>query len=197
MISGRTEDMILKPTLVWCKSYLKIPAVSFGRPERLANGSWRFKLTGEGATQAEARERYPAFFLLEKSENLFWFALACDFERIAGSVKLRSISLLFFVGEATDTRKVPLLRAEWDFYITTEHAQPHWHVYQLGIEEPPDTPELEEWQITSLQKFHFAIGSRWVGNQFSPHSALLTSPDALRDWISRCLPYVHAELRYI
>jgi hypothetical protein len=208
-----------------CKNIL---AKSLSNPDSLSfeerghvGGEREFLLRGVPYTTARARNHYPVALLLRTKDKTFWIAASFRFTPELRQLRLTSVSLLIFEGLATDSDKMPLLRAEWDDW-DSEHAQPHWHVYSqqmqphpLIIESelfrenaPPQKFQPETYKDATLksslaiaaplyiERFHYAMASSWHLKDASTHRCEL-SRDALLSWLTGCISYTRNQLQYI
>jgi hypothetical protein len=99
------------------------------------------RLRGAGDTPAVAQYTYAVVPILETTRGLYWLGASLDFLRRTHKTYLTHISLLIFEGLATDERKRPILRVEWDCrtnYRADKHAQPHWHIYPSRVNREID-----------------------------------------------------------
>ena len=189
--------------------------------ENLARRRIKCTLTGAGVSNAITRERYAVHELLEKESTTYWLAISLYFQFQAGKYRLESISLIVFKGSRFDDTKTPLLRAEWDCSDETglsKHAQPHWHIYSaalntkegVGVSEfdkpldvepfSPITNETTEFDETlqgEIDKFHFAMASKWHLEENFSLQEELNSVEALTRWIKGCINYIREQLSYL
>jgi len=189
---------------------------SFDHYVDLANNRKCYVLNGPGSTGAEADQRtYETIpFFASKTER-FWLSALIEIEFQNRVSRLANIGLVLFRGDAGDSRKTPLLRAEWDIPNIIEgaekHAQPHWHIYQSSI-------DLEEFNLeddfgkasfilngiqnqydanwNEAKKFHFAMASRWLEASRPSHQETVEI-DAIPKWMERCLAYIRDQLKYL
>ena len=188
----------------------------FDHCDDLANNRKSYILNGPGSTRAEADTRsYVTIpFFASKSER-FWLSASVEIEFQNRVNRLAKIGLILFRGDASDIRKLPLLRAEWDIPGVIEggemHAQPHWHVYQSSVdmEDFKFEDDFEEISFTSRdistrydqewdesKKFHFAMASRWLEASGASHqeSAIIA---LIPKWVERCLKYIRGQLQFL
>jgi hypothetical protein len=144
--------------------------VQYHKPDKQIVG-----LHGPGATQAVAQYEYTVVPFLATQRARYWLAVSLDFHSPRGSriTYLTHVSLLIFEGLATDQRKRPILRAEWDCkedYLNDKHAQPHWHVYSsLVNREKEYSGSLAFDEVDSAHDFS--------AQQASPAQDFLAEPD--------------------
>ncbi len=188
-----------------------------------ARGHELLRLSGEGATTAQAERPYPVVLFLASGSRTYWLAVSLEFEYHLGAACLTSVSLVVFEGRATDESKTPLIRAEWacgEQGAQGAHAQPHWHVYpgQLPVTVQPTgadfeaAPRVQQFQLPATDpgsdtavpsgwergdRFHFAMASRWHSEGRASHKVSLPDETALLEWLEGCLAYTRAELLFI
>ena len=78
--------------------------------------------------------------LLSTISSFYWLNISLTFLPVFSQSKQKvnpksfqfsGVSIRVFKGLATENKKEPLLRAEWDILKDdNNHAQPHWHVYK-------------------------------------------------------------------
>jgi len=192
------------------------PRNSFDHCDDLANKRKCYILNGPLSTQAEADKRsYKTVPFFESETERFWLSALVEIEFQCKVSRLAKIGLLLFRGDATDTEKFPLLRAEWDIPGVIEggeiHAQPHWHIYQssVDIETFKSEDDFERSSFASkgipakydsewdeAKKFHFAMASRWLEKSRASHQELVVI-DLIPKWMERCLTYIRGQLDYL
>jgi hypothetical protein len=178
-----------------------------------------FTLTSSNLTShARAKHDYRVIPILRAQTGYFWLATTLEFAFHEGHYLLEQVCLIIFQGEATDLKKTPLLRAEWDVTdpgSRSRHAQPHWHVYSSRLNRSTAsefvefTPEVEvivfdpqestapiDLYWTEGEKFHFAMASRWHLDGVDAHQELCDQ-DKLLKWLAGCLRYIQDQLIYI
>ena len=153
--------------------------------------------------------------ILLSSDDKYWLGASLTFVSELAQYRLDGVSIRVFKGLTGDLNKTPLFRAEWDVNKTTrtDHAQPHWHVYNATAtitaetafegdisgkapEEFNQTTDKEEEEIwTSSNKFHFAMSSTWHID--SNHRIELSSEEYLLRWIDGSISYIQRQLAYI
>lgn len=181
------------------------------RPEMIAGGVAAYYLSGPDAIPAYAGDRPYRVLPLDDAPQ-YWVTCTLRFRSELLKARLVEVSIVFFQGGATDPKQ-PILRAEWDcisYFSDTDHAQPHWHVYQapatqrdleigpLGETETvrnlDDKPEPQV-QLRSTDvggaNFHLAMASRW--DQGGPHRLPFTV-DGVTGWVEGCVRYTRAQL---
>jgi hypothetical protein len=184
---------------------------------RLPGNHTLYTLSGVGATQAEAKYRYPVILFHEVQGTKLWLAASLEFE-FQELYRLINVSLLIFEGEAVDNRKLALLRAEWQSRQPNDlpsHAQPHWHVYTWytnrdspGFKEASDiqtfTPvdteispgNFPETGLDKIDKFHLAMAARWCTEGENSHCQELKADDITK-WLAGCLRYIRSQFEYV
>lgn len=143
---------------------------------------------------------------VEKWFNDYWIFIEILFLNPKGV----RISISLFQGEANDSEKNQLFRAEWDDYgdNTLTHPQPHWHFLpNKKIEKAVDSfaemitegetfqQLLEENEIIDLSTFHFAMNGDW--NNSSKYIHTITNEKELSNWFGGLFSYLRTELKYI
>jgi len=188
---------------------------NFDHCDDLTNDRKCYVLNGPGGTPAEDAERsYRAILFFASRNERFWLSSLIEVEFKDRINRLAKIGLVIFRGDPLDTRKTPLLRAEWDIPGVIEgcekHAQPHWHIYQSGVDiDDRQTEEFSEITFTEpnaslkyeskwdeAKKFHFAMASKWIEVSRFSHQELVEI-DAIPKWIERCLVYIHGQLEFL
>lgn len=157
-----------------------------------------------------------------EENNLFWIGFSLIFKKRIelDSHELLGASIRFYKGLATDSRKLPIFRAEWDIPKgDNKHEQPHWHIYPqekyflndhpvakdfltLLKEDELSTGFLEVKQEAkdttlkdlNLQDFHFAMASLWHNGK---DEKVILKEDYLVPWLKGCLNYIKEQLVYI
>lgn len=188
-------------------------------PQAVAGGRVAYYLSGPGVVQAEAGDRPYKVYPLDKVNAIddtpqFWVTCTLHFRSEQTKARLVDVSLVFFQGSVT-APKQPILRAEWDcisLFSDTDHAQPHWHVYQtqstqpdLGIGEPDEIGTLRtlddvgeprgQHSNTNIggANFHLAMASRWHESGPQAHRIPLTV-DGVMGWVEGCIEYTRSQL---
>lgn len=120
-----------------------------------------------------------------------------------------SISISVF--KSLDTKTVQLFRAEWDDFDDNHppHPQPHWHITsdtsvantfdeyarEFGEDGFMNILNSEKEQISSLNKFHFAMKGKWEEDM--THSTPIESSEQVSNWLAGLLNSIRTELEYI
>lgn len=120
-----------------------------------------------------------------------------------------SISISVF--KLLDTKIVQLFRAEWDDFEDSHspHPQPHWHIISdtsvsntfdeyaryFGDDGFTSILKSEKEQISSLNKFHFAMKGKW--DEGMKHSMCMESSKQVSSWFVGLLQSIKTELEYI
>lgn len=204
------------PCLKVLRALLRDNSVAF-QETPLANNEVKFGLTGS-SVQAIARDKYSVFLLLSVRAELFWLGTTLIFRRELGRYRLLSVSLVIFKGDSFDEKKTPLLRAEWDNpdpASTTEHAQPHWHVYPRLINRGSSNPQVVEvgvfqsllsntdvahseddldWPTSA--NFHYAMASTWQA-EANGCQEKLNELRRLLGWLNGCITYSRNQLNFL
>ncbi|MCH6234706.1 hypothetical protein [Cognataquiflexum rubidum] len=120
------------------------------------------------------------------------------------------ISLSIFQGEATDTRKNQLFRAEWDDFNKEDEKrpQPHWHItrdkanyenfyslinsFDSKEKSSFELFEMSDLEIFDTKKIHFAMSSNWHNRGNYVHK--LDDANRIVDWIEGLLEHIKYEL---
>lgn len=181
------------------------------RPQLVAGGVVAYHLSGPDAVRAEAGDRPYRVLPLDDAPR-FWVTCALRFRPELMKARLVEVSIVFFRGGATDPKQ-PILRAEWDCISdrsNTDHAQPHWHVYQESV-TPPEVSTANPVELETLQtlddvteprahrssteiggaNFHLAMASRWdLGGS---HRIPLTV-EGVTGWVEGCVRYTRGQL---
>lgn len=204
--------------VAFCRA-LGLEGLSFKMYER-ANGSLAYELRGPGLSSAHAGYSYKVLPYLYGEDAGAWLAFTyqCRYEQ--GEPYMASVSMLLFVGLATDTMKIPILRAEWDapdVSNSVRDAQPHWHVY-LDASGPShritafppveddflDTSSegsglswLEEEEAASrAMNMHLPMAARWDSGGPNAHHSNEMTPDQLPAWFAAVADYLKAQVKH-
>ena len=184
------------------------------------NQSHRFHYTINGEFKAINRFDSP-----QKQVNVlnwfddFWLFLEIKFENndmeetgkntgISGNKLNTFISLSVFQGDASDTEKYQLFRAEWDDYNNPEekYAQPHWHItssqavenilkiYADALNQQDILRELEneKKKVIDVKKIHFAMNGDWQNN--GTHIHKMENERQIARWLQGMLDHIRTEL---
>jgi len=91
-------------------------------------------------TTDDRGNRHHIIPLLSTISGIYWLNISLTFLPVFSQSKQKvnpqsfqfsGVSIRVFKGLATENKKEPLLRAEWDILKDdNNHAQPHWHVYK-------------------------------------------------------------------
>ncbi|KKI98431.1 hypothetical protein [Prochlorothrix hollandica] len=91
-------------------------------------------------TTDDRSNRHHIVPLLSTISGTYWLNISLTFlpmfsqskqKTAPQSFQFSGVSIRVFKGLATENKKEPLLRAEWDILKdNNNHAQPHWHVYK-------------------------------------------------------------------
>lgn len=122
--------------------------------------------------------------------SLCWIGFKMEFEYGVTAYELRHVQLILVRG-AHELR--PILRAEWDA-TDQEHAQPHWHMYSAGGNDPYD----REWE--GMQRaLHLAMCAHWHDGSCERAEAHKLRPSSDKDitvWLEKAIQYIHAQANY-
>jgi len=170
---------------------------------RRARNTFVYSMTGSETSTGLARDVYPVVPLLRKTYTSYWLGTVLEFKFEEGYFRLMSASLIVFRGDAFDPNKRPILRAEWDALTdedTSEHAQPHWHVYRSSVDEDSDVPYEtsgdSEGQESQNTRFHFAMCSKWL-EEADVHQEKLDEMGKLITWLESCIRYTRRQIELL
>ena len=176
-----------------------------------------YELLGEGVSRAEAKYRYHVLpFIISESGLIYWLAVTLEFQFLRGIYNFQEACFLVFEGMVADNAKQGLLRAEWALRDeTSDHAQPHWHIYPSFINRQvvplfeeseqlvdfiPNGPQEErlekEFEWHEGLRFHFAMSSRWHVDGIGAHKEPLTE-EGLAKWLRGAIAYTRDQLLYL
>jgi len=176
-------------------------------------GSLAYELTSDRDSLAEDLTSLKVIPLFRHKNISFWVSISLSFLFIERTWAPTKAKIIVFSGDVSDTKKFPLLRAEWERNFDGEpeaiHAQPHWHVYTLNNQQQTQevSPEAVEFGATKpstsmtpgdidLSHFHFAMEANWHSNGRGNQQQLLEIA-ALRNWIDGCTSYISEQLAYL
>lgn len=189
------------------------PSLEFHhKPRKASYGKELFQIHSSSSRSAQAKYPYDVTLLSPSPTANFWVAVTVEFARQHnGDWELYQVSIIIFEGSATDSEKMPILRAEWDALDSeSKHAQPHWHVYTHGpqssvnsrFDEIEDVKSFGETQDTDVKgileqtpKIHFAMASQWHDKASGSSSVDLTD-ECITYWIPSCVQYIKEQLAY-
>lgn len=195
-----------------------------------AGNSTILRLQGAGA-QAVTGEKFDLMALpfFQSESNEFWVSINIELCFYIDKYYLISLSIGIFEGVRYETLSNPLLRAEWmctPEVGTYSHAQPHWHVYPITINElvsyhseseqdvqdfgavPEATAfgedSTEEGKQEGLsgstwrhaESFHFAMSALWDTGSKDVQRQV-NNVDFVPKWLEGCLSYIHEQFRYL
>jgi len=183
------------------------------------HGRCIYVLNSPFAGEAQDRYRHRVVPLAQSPHGWTWLGASIEFEFLRGLCYLSAVRLIVFEGTATDPRKAPMLRAEWEGIqpdSEISHAQPHWHAYPTrtideatrasGLEpsvrefaSPHATAAATESladELRELRDFHLAMASRWHIDGIGAHQ-LPVEADGLVKWLRGCLRYTREQIEYI
>lgn len=184
-------------------------------PHFISGNGIVYELLGEGVSKAEAKYPYHVLpFITSESGLFYWLAVTLEFQFCKGIYNFQEACFLVFEGTVGDNVKQGLLRAEWALRDeSTNHAQPHWHIYpsylykqvipffeeiEQVVDFTPGNPKQEEkefeWQ--EGMRFHFAMSSRWNVNGIGAHTESLTE-EGLTKWLQGAIAYTRDQLLYL
>lgn len=182
---------------------------------------------GNGVPVILDTNKYWAVPLMPSSDGaFFWLNYSITFQRIEeiSSFAFLGTSVRVFKGMGFESSKELIFRAEWDVpkEITSEHEQPHWHVYPQEkfylnnspiakdfvslIEEDESTskfvaslekPEADIRQSVykfNLSDFHFAMSSQW---HLGKNIKNTITEDQLPSWLEGTVNYIITQLTYL
>lgn len=195
-------------------SVLGNKGISFCQPQNIANSRYLYVINGPGSTRAKDKYCYHVLPICNNLDRYLWLGASVELEYRQGKPYLVGASVIIFEGEASDSEKTPLLRAEWELSeaAPVKHAQPHWHVYAGRInplprdeifgdeaveflgDTPEDAVESEGWE--DAQWFHFAMSSQWHTNHSQPIYADFDSV-MMNNWLSGCIKYTIEQIHFL
>ncbi|MBX2978444.1 MAG: hypothetical protein KF905_04040 [Flavobacteriales bacterium] len=184
-------------------------SIRFGEPRPVAGQKMLVQLNGPGSVTARTdKYTYAALPFPVSDLKLFWLAATLEFKTNRNIVTPDSATMIIFTGEAYNSDKQPLLRAEWESNAASPHAQPHWHVYNSRVGSIAKESELfdtapafdpSESITTSINdyvpKFHFAMCASWSSNNSNCVQAI-QDEQCVADWLSHTLRYIQGQLVY-
>jgi hypothetical protein len=104
-------------------------------------------------TTDDRDNRHHVVPLLAVGTDTYWLNLSLTFlpqfdqskqETSPKEFQFSGVSIRIFKGLATEYKKEPLFRAEWDLLKKdNNHAQPHWHVYKSFQAKDSDTKSID------------------------------------------------------
>ena len=173
-----------------------------------------FKVEGNSKALNHIRKDKEEINVLQWFDS-YWVYFEIKFvDRVIGKIKDYPqifLSLSIFEGDAQDSKKIQLFRAEWDNYDdNNEHPQPHWHIYPFQSFEDYDTfKELlsdsqnnggfgafveQSPKVVDLSKFHFAMNAQWYSD--NGHITFIKDDNALIKWVSGVFGHIQTQLKY-
>lgn len=107
----------------------------------------------------EDKKQTPLLRWFERRDTTYWIGFRLNFSEKLGGTELyiNTVSLTVarsFSGAAPE----PLLRAEWDYYdlppeeAETKHAQPHWQIYNIRIDQEAEEYENDFARLVALEE---------------------------------------------
>lgn len=147
----------------------------------------------------------------------FWIYIDVSLIKKKEDFTETSISISIFQGDANDSIKTQLFRAEWDNYENNKvHPQPHWHIYPFKY----DIKTYEDFEaynnlieesnkegfessiknnktnnIIDVRDFHFAMNGQWAENKNHIHK--ITNDSNIISWISGVLGHIKEQLTFV
>jgi len=194
--------------------------LGFNKMDNARRGREVYILSGAGVTLAEAQYKYTVVPFFSSSSVNYWLGVSLEFEFVEGERHLSNVCLQIFEGLATDDKKTPLVRAEWDNNQgpgQVLHAQPHWHIYPSRVNREREkqqfviepgiqtfTPGVKEGDFNGIsnsewnkaEKFHFAMASRWHIDGKNAHQEKIDT-GKLPKWLDGCVSYIRDQLQYL
>lgn len=187
-------------------------------------GGELYRLDGQDATLAEEKYPYSVIPVLRPlmGQPRYWLGAAIRVEHAGRGTSLAHVSMTIVEGIASDPRKRPLIRTEWDCRPASrvgKHAQPHWHIYPSSLTTRPsgadetfqaddtvrefdtsaDGYELDERSASTWsggEHFHFAMAVRWhIDGPEAPNE--LVDSERLIQWLQGCVRYTLEELTFL
>lgn len=186
-------------------------------PHYVSGNGIVYELLGEGVSKAEAKYPYHVLpFITSEGGLFYWLAVTLEFQFLRGIYNFQEACFLVFEGMVGDNVKQGLLRAEWSSRDeTTDHAQPHWHIYPSYIyknvipffeeteqvvdftpERPKQDEQKKEYEWQEGMRFHFAMSSRWHVNGIGANKESLTV-EGLAKWLQGVIAYTRDQLLYL
>ena len=141
----------------------------------------------------------------------FVFAPKVPRGKRTAKVVVNQCSISISVFKSLDEKFIQLFRAEWDDFEDNHspHPQPHWHITsdksvantfdeyarEFGEDGFMNILNSEKEQISSLNKFHFAMKGKWEEDM--THSMSIESSEQVSNWFAGLLNSIRTELEYI
>ena len=160
--------------------------------------------------------------VLRMHSDLRWLHVSIDLKCITKNRwQLEQISVGLLHGEASNSNKRPLLRAEWQNNTAGDasgHGQPHWHVLgAAGLEDvaPLRFAETVEQQSSSdfakflddstsdvhdssdFAHFHYAMATGWHTRPSRSPGCSVEDEDSLVSWLDGCVRYIEHQLVHV
>lgn len=126
-------------------------------------------------------------------------------------IVINQCSISTSVFKLLNEKFVQLFRAEWDDFDDnrSSHPQPHWHITsdtsvantfdeyarEFGEDGFMNILNSEKEQISSLNKFHFAMKGKWEEDM--THTMPIESSEQVSKWFAGLLSSIRTELEYI
>lgn len=144
-----------------------------------------------------------------------------DLNFIADKVwRVNHISIGLLQGDPSATRKISLLRAEWQIpegQGDHGHGQPHWHVLgAVGLDDTPlpttfaevvaaepgfdaflADPDRAEGIDTAFGHFHYAMATDWHRSPSIGPCQRLEDEESLLLWLEGCVRYIDHQLSHV
>lgn len=170
-----------------------------------------FVLTSDKDSEAEDLTALKVVPFVHRENSKFWVSVSLSFSFVKRAWTPTSAKIIVFSGDASDIKKFPLLRAEWEQNLDGEpeaiHAQPHWHVYTQNLQQQTQFPGVVEFESpefpinfipgdVDLSLFHFAMEANWHSLGPGNQQQLLGIVN-LRNWIDGCISYISGQLNYL
>ncbi|MCC6866566.1 MAG: hypothetical protein IT280_10450 [Ignavibacteria bacterium] len=148
-----------------------------------------------------------------KFYKCFWINVSINFKEKVITAKnftydLESVNIKIFNFE-NDISEL-IIRAEWTNTLSSIHAQPHWQVHPrteivaqniddfnslLKLEQSRDLFDTTKSSKFKIQKFHFAMASKWQDGKTDSHLNNLNDK-TVKNWLDGCLCYIKQQLDY-
>lgn len=167
------------------------------------------RLDGGNASEVDVYNWFGRYYLYV--EVKFIFDQIVPHRKKLPKVVVSQCSISISVFKLLNEKIVQLFRAEWDDFNDNSsiHPQPHWHITsdtsvantfdeyarEFGEDGFMNILNSEKEQISSLNKFHFAMKGKW--DEDITHSMPIESSKQVSDWFVWLLKSIKTELEYI
>lgn len=167
------------------------------------------RLDGSAASEVDVYNWFGCYYLYV--EVKFVFAPKVPRGKRTAKFVVNQCSISISVFKLLDKKFIQLFRAEWDDFEDNHspHPQPHWHITsdtsvantfdeyarEFGEDGFMNILNSEKEQISSLNKFHFAMKGKWEEDM--THSMSIESSEQVSNWFAGLLNSIRTELEYI